>query len=110
MAVYGPRDPGYAYQQYTPLHIQNLQRWEDKTNETIMILEANVDIVSSLRRFYTELKSSGDFPQELQNKCDVDIVVFANQIDDMLSDFRMQIARAKLLVKITNDRKELVSA
>jgi hypothetical protein len=109
MAVFGPRGPGHAHQQYKPQHFQDLQRWEDKTNKVIMDLEANVDVMSSLCRFYNGLKGNKDIPAGLKDGCASDIVRFAAQIDDMIYDFKTQISRAKLLVKITSDRKELVS-
>jgi hypothetical protein len=108
MAVFRPRGPTHAHQQYKPRHIQDLQRWEDKTNEVIMVLEANVDIMRSLRDFYSALVGKKDFPSPLKKACEDDLHGFVAQIDSMIYDFKMQISRAKLLVKITNDRKELV--
>ena len=110
MVIYGPRGPGYAYKDYKPHHIQELQYWLDRTNEAVMVLEANVDVISALQRFYFRLKESKDFPDILkQNNAD-DITSFNSQLDELISDFRMQIYRAKLLVSIIRDRKELVSA
>jgi hypothetical protein len=65
-----------------------------------MILEANNDIMKSLSNFYNSL---------LRN-CNGDVREFVAQIGDMMYDANMQIRRAKLLVKITADRKALVSA
>ena len=106
MAILGPRGKGYAYKKYRPQNIQDLQRWEDKTNEIIMVLEANVDVMTSLRRFYDGLKDNKDFP--LGSLCADDIVTFAAEVDDIIDNFKMQIARAKVLAKITNDRKQMV--
>lgn len=72
-----------------------------------MILEANAHILTSLRKFYKQLLGNQDF--DLQNTCREDVLVFASRIDDMICDLNMQIARAKLLVQITSDRKNLVS-
>ena len=109
MAVFGPRGPEHAHQLYTPQHLQDLQRQEDKTNEVIMVLEANVDVMRSMCKFYNGLRSNRDIDQALKDKLALDISTFTAQIDDMISDFKMQISRANLLVKITKDRKELVS-
>lgn len=35
-----------------PKDIQDLQIWQDKINEVLMVLETNLDIMSSLRRFF----------------------------------------------------------
>ena len=71
-----------------------------------MILEANTDVLTSLRDFYKRLADNNDF--DLKLDCEVDILEFAIQIDDMIYDSKMQISRAKVQVKITADRKNLV--
>jgi hypothetical protein len=109
MAVYGPRGHEDAYEQYRPQHIQDIQRRQDKINEIVMVLEANVDVMKSLCKFYTDLKTNRHFPQALKDACGEDILAFTAQVEDMMYDLKMQIARATVLVKITNDRKEIVS-
>jgi hypothetical protein len=109
MAILGPRGPGHAHRQYTPHDLQGLQRHDDKTNEVIADLEANVEIMSSLCKFYTGLMTNNSIPQSLKDAVELDINAFTAQVENMISDFKMQIARANLLVKITKDRKELVS-
>ncbi|KAL2405853.1 hypothetical protein ABEF95_000939 [Exophiala dermatitidis] len=108
MVIFGLRGPGGAYSRSKPEHVQHLQRWQDKTSEVIMVLEANVDIMTSLRRFYDGLRINKDVPPSLKDGCDLEIANFTASIEDMISDLQMQVARAKLLVKITNDRKEMV--
>jgi hypothetical protein len=109
MAVFGRRGPGHAHQVYEPRHIQDLQRWEDKTNEVVMILEANVEVMLSLRKFYKDLKEDNDTPLELKNECGNDISAFMALLDDIMNDFKMQVRRAKLLLTIVSNRKELAS-
>ena len=109
MAIYGPRGPGYAHKDYKPYHIQDLQYWLDKTNEAMMVLEANVDVISALQRFYFSLRESKDYPDILKQNSADDITSFNAQLDEIINDFRMQISRAKLLANIIRDRKELVS-
>jgi hypothetical protein len=104
MAVLGPRGPTHVHQQYKPHHIQNLQRWEDKTNEMIMVLEANVSVMRSLCDVYKGLLKKNDFPSTLKDECTDDVYGFVAQVESMIYDFKMQIARGKLLVKITNDQ------
>ena len=72
-----------------------------------MILEANAHILASLRKFYERLLDNADFP--LKSTCRKDVLTFAIRIEDMIYDLNMQIARAKLLVQITSDRRNLVS-
>jgi Mg2+ and Co2+ transporter CorA len=108
MAVDGLRGPGYAHKEYEPWDIQDLQHWQDKTNESVMVLEANAKILKSLRKFYSDLTVRRDFPDTLRKLCEDDLDIFLSQLDEISSDFDMQISRAKLLVNIISDRKELV--
>lgn len=73
-----------------------------------MILEANLDVLSSLRGFYKDLGRNEDVDLTLRTSCRGDISGFIALVDDFSHDVNMQIKRSKLLVKITNDRKELV--
>ena len=104
-AVYGTRGARGEIV-YTPEHIQMVQHREDKINEAIMILQANNDVITSLRGFYKRLIDVDDF--DLRISCKSNILDFAAQLDDMVYDSKMQIARASVLVKITAERKSLV--
>jgi len=108
MAVDGPRGEGYAHKVYVPWDIQDLQHWQDKTNEVVMVLEANSKILRSLRKFYSDLVVRKDFPLPLRDACEDDLDTFFSQLKGIIEDFDMQIARAKLLANIISDRKELV--
>lgn len=108
MAVNGLRGEGYAHKVYEPWDIQDLQHWQDEINAAVMILESNAKIVNALRSFYENLVSRSDFPHTLRTACGDHMYAFFSQLDEIMSDFDMQITRAKLLAKITNDRKELV--
>jgi Mg2+ and Co2+ transporter CorA len=108
MAIYGPRGPGYAHKEYRPYHIQDLQYWHDKTNEAVMVLDSNVEVLKALRRFYIKLKDHKDFPDDIREACADDVSTFAAHLDEIIDDLKMQISRAKLLSNIISDRKELV--
>jgi len=83
-----------------------VQHYEEKTNEAIMVMETNTDVLGSIRQFYERLLANPDFTLALY--CREDVLTFASQIDDMIYDAKMQIARAQVLVRITADRKNLV--
>jgi hypothetical protein len=108
IAVAGPLDAKYARREYQSKDLQSVQDYEDKTNEATMILEANVDVLTALRKFYESLMRHKDFPVTLKTACEDDVLQFATQLDDMVYDAKMQISRAKLLVRIIGDRKSLV--
>lgn len=105
IAVYGTRDAKGQFV-YTPKHIQLVQHREDEVNQAIMVLEANTDVLTSLRDFYKRLIDNKDF--DLKQDCEEDIIEFATQIDNMIYDSKMQIARAKVQAKNTADRKNLI--
>ena len=107
IAVQGLRDLHETRREYIPGDLQTVQSYEDKTNEVIMILEANVDVLTSLRKFYEHLMENKEF--SLRKECSEDMLTFATQVNDMIHDLNMHKSRAKLLVRITADRKSLVS-
>jgi Mg2+ and Co2+ transporter CorA len=108
MAVDGLRGPGHAHRQYEAWDIQDLQYWQDKTNEAVMVLEANAKILRTLHKFYSNLIVRSDFPDTLKTSCEDQLYSFFSQLDEISGDFDMQLARAKLLVNIISDRKQLV--
>ncbi|KAL8652195.1 MAG: hypothetical protein Q9210_002830 [Variospora velana] len=107
IAVHGPRGNGEAVRGYTSADLQTLQNYQDKMNEIIMILEANNDVLASLRDFYKAMHEDSTFT--LGNACCEELTLFAKQIDELKHDSAMQVSRARLLVQITSDRKNLVS-
>lgn len=107
MAKDAPRLKTKARFLYSPDELQRVQDYEDKTNEAVMLLEANADILISLREYYERLAKNTDFT--VGGTSSGDVVDFAIQLKDMGYDLKMQIARGKLLAKITADRKTLVS-
>lgn len=74
-----------------------------------MILEANVNVMTSLRKCYERLVENKDFPT-WKSSCLGTVAMFAEQLNDMIYDAEMQISRAKLLVRIIGDRKNLVGS
>ena len=106
-AIHSHRGRGEAARVYVPSDLQTLQDYQDKVNQTIMVLEANNDVLASLRSFYHALPNSSAFT--LKDTCGSDITSFTKQVDEMIHDSSMQVSRAKLLIRITSDRKDLVS-
>ncbi|KAJ4379240.1 hypothetical protein N0V86_005285 [Didymella sp. IMI 355093] len=109
-AVDGDRNrrPGVTRKTYSSEDLQLVQVYEDKVSEVIMILEANNEVMQSLAGFYSNLMKNDDLDQNLRKQCAEDVREFTAQVTDMMYDSNMQIRRAKLLVKLTADRKALV--
>jgi hypothetical protein len=108
MAIYGTRGEGYAHREYKPFHIQDLQHWQDKTHEAVMVIESNIAVMASLSKFYTNLLVNKDFPDTLKNTCEEQTRTFIAHLDETTNDFKMQGSRAGLLANIISDRKELI--
>ena len=106
IAVQGPRGPTENQRIYGSQDLQVIQHYQDKTNEAIMVLELNTDVLTSLRNFYTKLADNGHLPFE--DICQTQVNLFCRQIDELLCDAKMQINRARLIARITLDRRDLV--
>jgi hypothetical protein len=109
LVVLGPRtfDGGnQVRREYTPKDLQIAQFLEDKVNETMMVIESNLEVLTKLSKYYEGLVNNDEFP--LRQTCANDIRAFATQVSDMIYDLKVQVRRAKLLVRTTSDRKTLV--
>jgi len=73
-----------------------------------MVLESNVKILTTLHKFYSNLMQHKDFPDTLKTSCGDHLSAFFSQFDEITGEFDMQLTRAKLLVNIISDRKQLV--
>ena len=102
------RDKQYARREYKTDDLLAVQRHEDKLNEVIMILAANADVITALREYHEGLMTNKDFP--LKKGIEDSVLSFSTQLNYMIYDLNMQVSRAKLLVKITEDRKSIVSS
>lgn len=92
---------------YQPSDLLQVQRSEEKANNVIMMLEANTEVLQSLEAFYKRLDKNEDFSTVEEVK--FDLASFQARLHDMISDSKLQITRARLLVQITSNRKALVT-
>ncbi|KAI4624880.1 uncharacterized protein J4E87_005361 [Alternaria ethzedia] len=105
-------DLAYHYSQVESTYelgdIADLQYWRDNANQAVLLLNANIEILNSLRKFYVNLTNRADFPTSLKADCEHDLEVFLSQLDEIMKDLQRQLERARLIINIVNDRKELV--
>ncbi|CAN8100306.1 unnamed protein product [Discula destructiva] len=106
IALLDPYVVGRFHRVYTTGDIQVLLDLQEKIDNAIMQMQSNVEVMSSLRRFYVKLKQNSDF--ELRDTCLEDIDVFANEVDNLVNNFQLQNSRAKALLKRISGRTELV--
>ncbi|KAK7714954.1 hypothetical protein SLS63_011550 [Diaporthe eres] len=91
-----------------PRAVTLVQEYEDKVNETLMVIEANLKIFSSLLASYTALVEDKNFPLNERDACKAAVGMFSTKIEEYAYDLRMQADRARVLSKVATDRKNIV--
>jgi hypothetical protein len=86
--------------------LQDIQILADKANEAKMVMEANSQVMTSLRDYYKDLAHSTDLA--LTIACKGEMTSFLTKLGHMIADFKMHTSRAELMIRITGDRKDLV--
>ena len=97
-----------SHQELSFSDMQRIQFIEEKANEALLILKANVTILTLLRGYYNSVTSSNDWPQDLQSKCSDDLLLFRQRVSNIESDFQMQESRTEAFLRLLADRKRLV--
>lgn len=98
-----PQQPEIA-----PRAVTLVQEYEDKVNETLMVVESNIKIFSSLLASYCTLVEDANFPPQEQDACRSAVKIFSARIQEHIFDLQMQADRAKALSKVAADRKNIV--
>jgi len=88
--------------------LQRIQLFEDKSNEMLLILELNVNVLSELKEYYQSVTTSEHWPDEPEIECRTDIAHFKNRLTSITKDLEMQQSRTKTLLRVIADRKSLV--
>lgn len=88
--------------------LRDVQSLEDKANEVIFILNANIDVLKELKDYYQDLVFSEDHAKYFGANHKTSLGQFVKQIISIINDLRMQITRAGALVRMLGDRKALV--
>ncbi|KAK1495486.1 hypothetical protein CTAM01_08615 [Colletotrichum tamarilloi] len=91
-----------------PGSLSSVQRWEEKTTDTVMSMESNVNILKLLQRFYKDLLKDSDFPQRERRACQQGVKNFCSQLEELICEMQMQIARARVLMKVLAERKMML--
>ena len=88
--------------------LQRIQFIEEKANETLLVLKANITVLTELRQHYRSLLESENWPPELGLKCKCEIERFEKRVSHIENDLRMQQSRTETLLRLLADRKSLV--
>lgn len=90
-------------QQYVLEDLGALRLHDNKTRKTIIILESNIKMLTSLHAFYERLIMKDDFP--LRESCHENILEFTTQLSNMISPLRTKFSHTNALTQIITDRK-----
>ena len=90
--------------------LQRLQFIEEKADEAILVLHANINVLAELKQHYRILTDSEEWPKELRSQCKTDIARFDRRITNVENDLGKQRLRAETLVRLLANRKSLVKS
>ncbi|KZL78222.1 hypothetical protein CT0861_07799 [Colletotrichum tofieldiae] len=91
-----------------PESLSDVQNWEERTNDTIMAMESNVNILRLQQNFYRDIVKDDSFPRKEQRGCQQTVKSHNSQLEELICETQMQIIRAKVLVKTVADRKTIL--
>ena len=98
----------FGQQQFSFGDLQETQHIEEKANETVLILELNLNVISQLRSYYQSIFESQKISKEINLKCKDDMVCFRRRIDGIENDIKLQLIRVNALLRLLADRKDLL--
>ncbi|KZL63053.1 fungal specific transcription factor domain-containing protein [Colletotrichum incanum] len=91
-----------------PESLSDVQNWEERTNDTIMAMESNVNILRLQQKFYRDIVKDDSFPRREQRGCQQTVKSHNSQLEELICETQVQIMRAKVLVKTVADRKTIL--
>jgi len=90
--------------------LQKVQAIEDKANEVLLNLEANIKIVMGIKKHYQWVLKSEDCPPEIVTGSKAEFAHFQKRIDNILGDLEIQHTSAQVLLRLVENRESLVSS
>jgi hypothetical protein len=103
----GPLDRNFD-EIFSAKTLQQVQFIEDKANEMLLILEANIKVVTDIKAHYQKILNSESCPAELKDGCKAGFSHFEKRINNIVSDLEIQRASAQTLLRLLENRKSLV--
>lgn len=92
---------------YNAEDIQRVQLLEDSVNEVKAAVDGNIEVITALSEYYTNIVDSNHWP--LPASCSESMHIFTKQVKNDIYDLKMQSSRAHALARHTGERKNLVS-
>ncbi|OCK86349.1 hypothetical protein K432DRAFT_341488 [Lepidopterella palustris CBS 459.81] len=85
--------------------LQRIQFIEEKTNETLLVLKVNLNVLAELKEHYSSI---GSQIYTYNEDCSGIVARFIKRISSIEKDVRMQLSRVKTLLRLLADRKNLL--
>ncbi|KAF2813082.1 uncharacterized protein BDZ99DRAFT_382142 [Mytilinidion resinicola] len=88
--------------------LQRIQYIEEKTNEVLLVLKLNSEVLRDLKEHYRSVIRDPQFPSEISLKCHSEFARFEKCISGVEKDLRMQLSRTETLLCLLAERKSLL--
>jgi len=89
--------------------LQCIQKLQEKTDETLLALTMNINIIQDLSRYYKNLQCSPHWPENFVKETEDNVDRFHVVVSEATTDMEMQRSRLENLRRVLADRKTLVS-
>ncbi|KAL8696542.1 MAG: hypothetical protein Q9224_002740 [Gallowayella concinna] len=88
--------------------LQDIQDFEERANETVLVLKLNMSICKQILEFYRSLFKNKELPEPILNECQESMFRFERRIEGLKSHMDSQILRVEGLLRLIDDRKTLL--
>ena len=99
---------GDEHQEFSFSKLRKVHHIAEKANEAVLVLKQNIIVLAQLRQYYMSITKRRDFPKELRDNCKDAIDDFELRIEGLENDMQTQILRLETLLRLLEDRKNLV--
>ena len=99
---------GDEHQEFSFSKLRKVHHVAEKANEAVLVLKQNIIVLAQLRQYYISITRREDFPKELRDNCKNAIDNFELRIEGLENDMQTQILRLETLLRLLEDRKNLV--
>jgi hypothetical protein len=98
-----------AEKSFTFSDLQQIQHYEEKAQEALLVLNSNTEVLEELRKYYRNVANHDDFPSGLRSNCQDELSRFDRCVLVVKKDLQMLQARTHTLLQLLANRKNLVS-
>lgn len=98
----------YGQKQFNFSDLQDTQHIEEKTNETLLAMDLNLQVVSQLGKYYRYIIENEDLPHNMRIECLGRVNDFLHRLNAVECNLQLQMSRVEALLRLLADRKSLV--